>query len=416
MMSRRVNGRWRYPEVATLGSRPMDDVPLVSADGGRLYDMSRRPLPGTTQASGKENIWVAERAGTGWGEPRLLDQAVNALPQHWQFAVDKDGGVYFSSNWKGARGLFYSPWANGRHADAVPLGTPINANGTEGMPFIAKDGSYLLFSRDMDIWVSFRGPDAAWKAPVRLPSPINTEDTEICPTVSPDGRYLFFLRGELMWVEAGIIEELRAGRGVESAARTLDELVAARGWEAAAAEYRKTVAGNPRYSVVEREFIALGYRHLQAGRLREAIAVFEIATEALPQAWNAWDSLGEACLYASESGDSASQAVLREKAEAAYAKSVALNPGNDNGKMALSRLRGGKLDAARETKSALRFPPGSRTGLTGPYLGQEPPGLTPRSSRRVSSRQLATSTSRSRSRRTARRSTSRSGGTAARTC
>jgi hypothetical protein len=91
----------------------------------------------------------------------------------------------------------------------VPLDAPINANGSEGMPFIAKDGSYLLFSRDMDIWVSFRGPDGAWKAPVRLPSPINTEDAEICPTVSPDGRYLFFLRGELMWVDARTIEPLR---------------------------------------------------------------------------------------------------------------------------------------------------------------------------------------------------------------
>jgi len=256
MVSRRVNGRWAYPDVAMLGSRPMDDVPLVSADGRRLFDMSRRPLPGSTAPAGKENIWVADRAGTGWGEPRLLDQTVNALPQHWQFAVDHDGGVYFSSNWKGARGLFYSPWANGRHADAVPLGAPINANGSEGMPFVAKDGSYLLFSRNMDIWVSFRGPNGAWKAPVRLPSPINTEDTEICPTVSPDGRYLFFLRGELMWVDAGVIEEMRAGRGVESAARTLDALIAARGWEAAAGEYRRTVAGNPRYSVVEREFIA----------------------------------------------------------------------------------------------------------------------------------------------------------------
>jgi Tol biopolymer transport system component len=45
--------------------------------------------------------------------------------------------------------------------------------------------------------------------------------------------------------------------------------------------------------------------------------------------------------------------------------------------MALGRLRGAKLDAARETKAARRFPPGSRTGLTGPYFGQKPPGLTP---------------------------------------
>ncbi len=36
-----------------------------------------------------------------------------------------------------------------------------------------------------------------------------------------------------------------------------------------------------------------------------------------------------------------------------------------------------KLDAASETRETLRFPPGGKTGLTGPYLGQRPPGVTP---------------------------------------
>jgi hypothetical protein len=75
-----------------------------------------------------------------------------------------------------------------------------------------------------------------------------------------------------------------AGQAAESAARMLDSLIASRGWEAGAAEYRKKVAGHTQYSVVEREFIALGSRYLQSGRMREAIAVFEIATEALARA------------------------------------------------------------------------------------------------------------------------------------
>ena len=95
-----------------------------------------------------------------------------------------------------------------------------------------------------------------------------------------------------------IQEAASAGQVAESAARMLDLLIASLGWEAGAAEYRKKVAGNTQYSVVEREFIALGSRYLQSGRMREAIAVFEIATEALPDAWNAWNSLGDACLVA----------------------------------------------------------------------------------------------------------------------
>jgi len=50
---------------------------------------------------------------------------------------------------------------------------------------------------------------------------------------------------------------------------------------------------------------------------------------AFPASWNAWDSLGEACAKA---GD-------RERAIAHYAKSVELNPANQNGKDALARLR-----------------------------------------------------------------------------
>jgi ankyrin repeat protein len=247
MVSRRVNGRWTYPEVAAVGSQTMGDVPVISADGKRLYDMSHRALPGQPGDSPKENIWVADRTGTGWGEPRPLDQTVNALPQHWQFAVDKAGGVYFSSNWKGARGLFYSPLVKGRHGDATPLGPTINVNGSEGMPFIAPDGSYLLFSRDMDIWISFRGPDGGWKAATRLPSPINTPDLEICPVVSPDDRYLFFLRGALMWVDAAVIEEIRSGKVRESAAGALEALVTERGPEAAAARRQvHLLHGEPR--------------------------------------------------------------------------------------------------------------------------------------------------------------------------
>jgi len=191
-----------------VGSVALEDVPLISADGKRIYDMARRPLPGQ-KADGSEHIWVAERTGDAWGEPRPLDPAVDAPPHHWQFAVDPDGSIYFSSNWKGARGLFVSRLVNGRQGDPMAMGPPLNTTGSEAMPFVARDGRYLLFSRNFDIYVSVRGPDGAWMEPVPLPSPVNTPDMEICPVVSPDGRYLFFVRsGHVYWVDAAVIDDL----------------------------------------------------------------------------------------------------------------------------------------------------------------------------------------------------------------
>jgi ankyrin repeat protein/glyoxylase-like metal-dependent hydrolase (beta-lactamase superfamily II) len=151
----------------------------------------------------------------------------------------------------------------------------------------------------------------------------------------------------------------------EPAGRALESLIAARGLEAAVVEYRKSIAGNERYSVSENELNALGYRYLQTGKMPEALAVFTIISEAFPRSWNAWDSLAEACLMSGE----------EEKAGKFYAKSVELNPENQNGKVQLSRIQGTKLNAAGETKEPLRFAPGGQTGLQGPYLGQKAPGL-----------------------------------------
>jgi hypothetical protein len=182
-----------------------------SPDGRRIYDMARRPVAGQ-QAGAKENIWVADRAGAGWGDPRPLDAVVNALPHHWQFAVGPDGAVYFNSRWKGASGLFVSRLSAGRYEEPVALDAPVRASGTEAMPFVAADGSYLLFQRNYDIHVSFRGEDGAWLSPASLPEPVNTSDSELCPVVSPDRRYLFFIRsGHVYWVDAAVIEELRPG-------------------------------------------------------------------------------------------------------------------------------------------------------------------------------------------------------------
>jgi len=86
--------------------------------------------------------------------------------------------------------------------------------------------------------------------------------------------------------------------------------------------------------------------------------------DAFPSAWNTWDSLAEALLAQGEF----------DKAETCYAKSLELNPGSQGGKDALNRIR---LDYRNETKAAVKFSPGDRTGINAPYLGQTPPGLTP---------------------------------------
>ncbi len=212
VVSRLVDGRWTYPRKAVFSGMPLGDVPFFHPDGTHLYDMSRRPLP-NGRDTGKENIWVWDKGADGWTNPQPLDAAVNDLPQHWQFSVDREGTVYFSTNIAGSFGgddLYASRLVDGRYQKPENLGAPVNSPAVEGFPFIAPDGSFLLFGRNMDIYVSFRGKDGRWGDAVRLGPEVNTPGMEILPIVSPDGRALFFIRNQRSyWIDASVIESVR---------------------------------------------------------------------------------------------------------------------------------------------------------------------------------------------------------------
>jgi ankyrin repeat protein/tetratricopeptide (TPR) repeat protein len=370
---KRVDGRWMAPAWASFSGPDFDDdVPFFSPDGKRIYFISRRPLPGETEG-GSEKIWFADRTPSGWSEPRPLDSNVNSVSKHWEFSLDREGNVYFggqAADSLGMNDIYLARFANGKYEKPVNLGAPVNSAAGEETPFISPDGSYLLFSRQYDLWASFRGKGNAWSEPVKLGPEVNSPSIELCPIVTADGKYLFFLsqrdgESHAYWVRASVIDDVRPGS--ETAARALESLINSRGWEAAVNEYRRTIADNEKHKMVEAELNALGYRYLQSGRTAEAVAVFEINAEAFPSSWNVWDSLAEAHLSRDD----------RDKAEEFYRKSVELNPENQNGRNNLSFIQGHRLDLAGETEEILRFDAGAQTGLQGPYLGQKPPGLRP---------------------------------------
>ena len=64
-------------------------------------------------------------------------------------------------------------------------------------------------------------------------------------------------------------------------------------------------------------------------RVADAIAMFKMNVEFYPNAWNTYDSLGEAYMVDGE----------KDLAIANYKKSLALNPGNGNGAAMLKKLQ-----------------------------------------------------------------------------
>lgn len=83
-----------------------------------------------------------------------------------------------------------------------------------------------------------------------------------------------------------------------------------------------------RYDFSERELNQLGYILLGQGRNKDAVEIFKLNVAAFPQAFNTYDSLGEAYLAAGE----------RELAIQNYRKSLELNPQNTNAADVLKRI------------------------------------------------------------------------------
>jgi len=217
LMMKRVGGRWTAPAWASFsGPDVKDDVPFFSPDGRRIYFISLRSLPGETNG-GAERIWFADRMTTGWSQPRPLDPIVNALNMHWAFSVDRQGNLYFGGQGPDSQGpsdIYWARSTGGKYEKPVNLGAPINTPDGENTPFVAPDGSYLVFSRQYDLWASFRGADGAWSEPIKLGPEVNSPSIELCPIVTADGKYVFFLsqrdgESHAYWASAKAIERWR---------------------------------------------------------------------------------------------------------------------------------------------------------------------------------------------------------------
>ena len=207
----RENGRW-----SALRVTPLDGMPRFSPDDRRVYFHSR------------EDIWVVEKQGDQWSEPRCLG-LISRFPELkavYMPSVTITGTLYFvgpAPGLKNDSGIYRTEFVNGEYTKPRLLPRNINLPPFQNSaPFIAPDESYLLFSSNRtgslddhgDLYISRRQADGSWTEPVSLGEPVNSPVQEVFPGLSPDGKYLFFCRytpghnNDVYWVSAATIPAL----------------------------------------------------------------------------------------------------------------------------------------------------------------------------------------------------------------
>ncbi len=222
MCSRVTDGKWGVPQFPefTVALETDDDVPFYTTDGKKLYFLSARPLrPG--QRGGKENIWIADKTDSGWGNIRPVPGVLNNRDLHWQFSVTNTGTIYFASgdpSGFGMSDIYKSEIVDGEYATPQNIGSVINTAVTESCPYIAPDGSYLLFASsghqsendemNIYIFISYKNSEGDWSEPV------NTNLEGLCPLISHDGKYLFYNgvhedQQGIFWLKTDFLSKLK---------------------------------------------------------------------------------------------------------------------------------------------------------------------------------------------------------------
>ena len=214
MYMKEENGVWTKPCVALEGL-----TPFLSPDGEKLF-FSRDWV-----------LWVSEKEGNGWSEPKNLGSVVNFQKRQDGPSLTEDGTLYFNSMYGDCDGIYRAKLSNGIYTEREKLGSGINSGDVDGLPFIAPDESYLIFTSFRpdsigmsDLFISFRSDDGTWTEPKNMGRRINSDAKEGYPYVTVDGKYLFFYSnrvsvlnkqkipdgpGNVYWIDAKIIQELK---------------------------------------------------------------------------------------------------------------------------------------------------------------------------------------------------------------
>jgi len=140
--------RWSKPSRLRNGinSRHQETSATLSPDGNTLYFISDRP-----GGYGGKDIWYTSKDARGrWREPINLGPVVNTEYDEEGLYLDPDGKtLFFSSkghNSMGGFDIFKTTFENGRWAEPVNLGYPINSPGDDLFFRPTADGNIAYFS------------------------------------------------------------------------------------------------------------------------------------------------------------------------------------------------------------------------------------------------------------------------------
>lgn len=188
-ISNLVDDAWTTPQEISFQNATNAWHPFFGPDSNSLYFSGR--------ASGSVDIYKSIKTGTEWSLATPLNGPINSSSNEWYVTLTNDNSLYFSKDGD----IYYSKLVGQDYPEIEKLPATINSPGNEYDPFIAPDGSYMIYCStkpggfgSTDMYISYWLSSCAWSEGVNLGDKINSEFHDFSPTVTPDGKNIMFTR------------------------------------------------------------------------------------------------------------------------------------------------------------------------------------------------------------------------------
>ena len=185
---------WAKPEKITIPNLDIEGDAYgfhVSSDGNTIIISQNGP-----QSSGEEDLYVSEKASSGWSDPLHMGNVINSTGfEISPFLSETKDTLFFSSNGMGGEGdadIFYSVKQGSWTDWSVPvnLGAPINSE---------KFDAYFTRSGDQVYWSSNRSNVLSdiYTASILAPPPVSiiAAGTDVTRYQGKDGRINATVKG-----------------------------------------------------------------------------------------------------------------------------------------------------------------------------------------------------------------------------
>ena len=176
------DGKWNGPFDLFIGFGP-----ALSLTGDTMY-FERKG------SGNKSETYISVRKGSGWGNPKRI---LTRLDKAHYYQVTKSGNQYISSIAGNGAGL--NDWCKvvttGADTTASSLERPLNTGGDNLDFFVSQDESYMIVTNRPGLAISYRKEDGSWTNPRNFGPKIDFGLGSWGPWVTPDNKFLFYTTG-----------------------------------------------------------------------------------------------------------------------------------------------------------------------------------------------------------------------------